>query len=367
MIARRTVAWPGLSLVVLALLVLLVTLTTIACGKKGPPLPPLVLVPVPPPELTAVRRGTQVDLTFRIPNANTDRSTPADLARVDIFALTTSGTVGAEDVVRRGVRVGSLAVNKPKDPDEPEPKTPVEPKGLSQGDRATFSEAVAASDDEMTRRTYVAVGFSERGRRGGLSARVAVPLAELPPTPSQPTVDYDEKAITLSWTAVSDSDAGPYSYSVYQPGTPLPVTTTPVPDPKFTDTVIVWDQERCYAVRAGRTVDEIRVEGAPSSTRCVTPHDTFAPAKPEGLISVASEGAISLIWSGNHEADLAGYLVLRAIAPATNLVPVSETPITDTNFKDTVPSGANVTYAVVAVDKAGNRSVASDPTTETSR
>jgi hypothetical protein len=129
----------------------------------------------------------------------------------------------------------------------------------------------------------------------------------------------------------------------------------------------VWDQERCYAVRAGRAVDEVRVEGAPSSTRCVTPHDTFAPAKPDGLISVASEGAISLIWSGNHEADLAGYLVLRAIAPATDLKPVSETPITETNFKDTVPSGAIVTYAILAVDKAGNRSAASDPTTETSR
>ena len=41
-------------------------------------------------------------------------------------------------------------------------------------------------------------------------------------------------------------------------------------------------------------------------------------------------------------------------APGTELVPVTPAPIPDTNFRDTVPSGARVTYAVQAVDKAGN-------------
>ena len=89
-------------------LLLLVIVATTACGKKGPPLPPLLLVPVPPPELTAVRRGSQVDLTFRIPNANTDRSTPADLARVEIYALTSLSAVTA-DAVAIATVVGMLA------------------------------------------------------------------------------------------------------------------------------------------------------------------------------------------------------------------------------------------------------------------
>jgi predicted small lipoprotein YifL len=349
-------------------LVLLVMLAAAACGKKGPPLPPLVLVPEPPPELAAVRRGPRVDLSFTIPKANTDRSTPADLERVDIYALTTSEAVSVEDVVRRGVRVGSLAVNKPKDPDEPEPTTPpVEPRGLSQGDRAAFSETVGPPDEEVARRNYVAAGYNQRGRRGPLSARVAVPLGPVAPTPSQPTVAYDEKAITVSWPAAADSPDGPYSYSVYRPGRPAAMTTAPLSEPTFTDPALVWEEERCYEVRAGQTIDDVRVEGAASPVRCVTPHDTFAPARPDGLVSVASEGAISLIWSANHEADLAGYVVMRAIAPATALTPVSETPITDTNFKDAVPSGANVTYAILAVDKAGNRSEPSESTTETAR
>ena len=347
---------------------LTIVVATPACGKKGPPLPPLLLVPVPPPELTAVRRGSQVDLTFRIPNANTDRSTPADLARVEIYALTTPGAVTPEDVIRRGERLSSLDVNKPKDPDEPEPTTPApEPKGLSQGDRATFSEALSTADDASAHRTYVVLGYNQRGRRGEPSARMVVPLVPPPPVPEQPVIKYDEKAITVAWASIPASETGPYSYSVYRPGTQLPATSAPLPEPLFTDSAIVWDEERCYEVRAGLTLEGVRIEGPASPTRCVTPHDTFAPAKPDGLVSVASEGAISLIWSASPEADLAGYLVLRAIEPATELMPVSATPTTDTNFKDSVPGGARVSYAIQAVDKAGNRSEPSNTTTETAR
>ena len=368
----------------LAHLAALCLLTVAAgCGKKGPPLPPLVLVPVEPPEVTAVRRGDQVQLDFRIPNANTDRSTPADLSRVEVYALTSTGEVSVDDVIRRGARVGTFAVNTPKDPDEepdetssktrPGSSTPssktaaTEPDGLNQGDRTTFTEHVPAAENTAARRHYVLLGMNQRGRRGTPSPKIAVPLVPAPPTPAPPSIDYDEKAITVSWTAVEDAPGGAHTYSVYRPGQSAPLTATPVADARFADTAITWEEERCYEVRAGLTVETVRIEGPASPARCITPHDHFAPAKPDGLISVASEAAISLIWSANREADLAGYIVLRAIAPETALTPVTETPITDTNYKDTVPSGAAVTYAVVAIDKAGNRSEPSNTTNETAR
>ena len=49
---------------------------SIACGKKGSPLPPLVRVPVPPPDFTAERRGEEVKLQFTVPAVNTDGSRP---------------------------------------------------------------------------------------------------------------------------------------------------------------------------------------------------------------------------------------------------------------------------------------------------
>ena len=75
--------------------VLLLTATAVSCGKSGPPLPPLVRVPVAPTNLTADRRGDRVDLAFAVPDVNTDRSKPANIARVDVYAIT--GPAAATD------------------------------------------------------------------------------------------------------------------------------------------------------------------------------------------------------------------------------------------------------------------------------
>ena len=63
-------------------------LVLVGCGKKGPPLPPLLKVPVAPPDLVASRRGDVVDLQFTVPTTNTDGTRPANIERVDIYALT---------------------------------------------------------------------------------------------------------------------------------------------------------------------------------------------------------------------------------------------------------------------------------------
>jgi hypothetical protein len=349
--------------------VALAALAGVACGKKGPPLPPLVLLPTPPADFSAVRRDTQVDLTFKIPSSNTDRSTPADLTRVELYAMNAEDEVAATDVVRRGIRVASVAVNQPKDPDEPEPEIPA-PKGpgLDQNEIANVSDQLPVEDSVSSHRAYVAVGVNTRGRRGALSPRIAVPLVAPPPAPSAPTITYDEKAITVAWPPVSAlGDQTTFAYSVYSPGTAAPLTPNPARDPLFVDSTIEWEKERCYEVRTAATIEGVRIESPASPVACVTPRDTFAPAAPQGLVGVGSEGTISLIWTANSEPDVAGYVILRAIAPATELTPVTPEPITDTNFRDTVPAGTQVTYAVQAVDRAGNTSAPSNQILETAR
>lgn len=340
-----------------------------ACGKKGPPLPPLVLLPNPPGEVTAVRRGDRLDLSFKVPNANTDRSTPADLDRVEVYAWTVPGAVNADEVVRRGTRIASLVAQRPADRDEPEADAPPpRGEGVEQNATATISETLPSDPDPSAYRAYVAVGVNTRGRRGALSPRVAVPLVPPPPAPTQPDVTYDAQAITVSWAPVPRTDDAPIAYALYRAGTDASaLTPTPVATTSFEDKAVVWELERCYEVRAVATVESVRIESSASPARCVTPRDTFAPSPPEGLVGVGAEGAVSLIWTANTDVDLAGYLVLRAVAPATELTPVTPAPIADTNFRDVVPGGARVTYAVQAVDKAGNRSPASTPITETAR
>ena len=144
------------------------------------------------------------------------------------------------------------------------------------------------------------------------------------------------------------------------------LTTKPVEKTTYDDTRITWGERRCYAVRAIESVNDLTVESEASVPACVTLTDKFPPAAPKNLQAVTSEGVISLIWDANAEQDLEGYLVLRGKS-ADDLVAITESPVAEPTFRDTVPSGATFTYAVKAVDKAGNASALSNRVQETVR
>jgi len=83
---------------------------------------------------------------------------------------------------------------------------------------------------------------------------------------------------------------------------------------------------------------------------------------------VSSAGVVNLIWDANTEPDLAGYVVLRGDAPGDTLQPLTREPIKETRYSDrTAKPGVRYTYAVVAVDTAGNRSTVSNKVEEAAR
>jgi hypothetical protein len=355
-----------------AALLLVLGAATAACGKKGPPLPPLVRVPVAPAAVVAERRAGDVSIAFTIPASNTDGSTPADITRVEVLALTTASAVTNDDMLRRGDRVARVEVNPPPDPDAvgDEQKLADEPSApksdRDQGAVHTLTERLVdeASADDM--RVYVVVGYSRRGRRGDLSAPVRVALGPAPAAPGPPAVTYDESGMRVSWTP--PADVTDVRYHVYETAkTETRLTTEPMAEPPFARETLTFDAEQCFALRTVVQRHELPVESALSPATCVTPRDTFAPKAPVGLQAIAGAGSVSLIWDANDDADLAGYLVLRAVAPETELTPVTREAITTPTFTDTVPAGARASYAIQAVDKAGNVSVASAPVAETAR
>ncbi len=402
---------------------------SVSCGKKGPPLPPLLHLPAPPAEVTAERRGDQVTIALTVPSANTDNTRPANVERVDVYGITASGAVSDEQLVKHGSKIGSVAVKAPRDPNdtvEPdESAADIEPpvgRGLDQGARTTVDEQLAAAAlipvdatagekhrprveenpegpllDPAVRvltRTYAVVGVNTRGKRGPLSRRVDVPLVPAPPPPSTPAVTYDETAITLTWKPADlaegllpsyplGASAPALAYQVYEvpPAGAAPdaaaasgtstnetqLTKTPIADTTFTDKTMAFGTERCFAVRAVATMDALSVESGEAPPACVQLKDTFPPAAPKGLTGVASDGTISLIWEANAEKDLAGYVILRGLAPNEPLVAITPEAITATTFSDHVPAGVRYVYAIVAVDAAGNRSAPSNRFEETAR
>jgi fibronectin type 3 domain-containing protein len=149
---------------------------------------------------------------------------------------------------------------------------------------------------------------------------------------------------------------------------PAPLTPAPVPASPLVDARMEFGKPRCYVVRAVTMYGTQAVEGEASPPACVMPADTFAPAAPASLKAVGSEGAVSLVWDAGKEADLAGYLVMRAAIPGGEFAPVTREPVKEATFTDmTAGRGVRYAYVVVAVDTAGNRSLKSNQVEEAAR
>ena len=430
-----------------------------ACGAKGPPLPPLIIEPERIAQLEVSRLDDVAYVEFEVPSANSTGDVPADIVRVEVYAITTQPAEGepetqfSEEWLEAATLVDSVPVRPPVPPEmETGPGEAGEEAG-SAGDEATSAPApgdavtvverlgpealvpVTIGDEEEedeedeedeeegeegarpipqpyvgppfpppVRRSYVAFGISSRGREGRPSGMESIPLVGPPPPPAAPTVEYTESSIRVAWEApdtlrlpVQDDDydfgddfteppldstpivewGEPSEYVVYDvAGLGAAPTVRPerLRSPQRTeshsDTEVVFGETRCYAVRVLDAVGDLEIEGPESPATCVVLTDTFAPGPPSGVIAVADDEAISLVWDANRESDLAGYLVLRANAPDATLQPLTPEPIERTTYRDArVVPGQRYTYAVQAVDTAvpPNVSPPSTPIAETAR
>ena len=387
------------------------------CGKKGPPLAPLVIVPEQITDLSVHRLGSTIYVQCTIPSQNQDGSEPADLGRVDMYGLTMNPAVAGLDeraflehaTLVASIEVRPLPDGEPVSPPErtderpaqgevvtvverlsPAVLTPVEleepgdpaPKSaLGDEEPRRLAPLGSAVSDPPLRRSYLALMFSRSGRRSSASSRVAVLLSGSPPSPQAPSLGYSEDVITVRWqppggtrraaqapataTGLPEQpivDSAPaFTYNVYEasrrPGPPLalpvPLNASPLQASSYENARVEFGVERCYVVRTVETLDGFPVQSEASPLACVTPIDTFPPARPAGLMAVGDEGAISLIWAASTEEDLGGYLILRGRPSDETLQRLIQVPILETTYLDiTVEAGVRYVYAIVAVDTA---------------
>ena len=219
----------------------------VGCGMRGPPLPPLVFVPAAVTTLEIQRFDGSVFIRLEVPAENTDGSEPADLERVEVYALTTSSDpeqparqLPLEDWLDHATMVATIPVvatasDVPPDADsETAPPQTVHP-----GDEVTLVEVLTpeailpvaiesetADEDEAEsvepdnphngvraapfvvpppppppRRTYLAIGVSTSGRESSPSPRISVMLADPGSAPGAPTVTYTETELVVEWVA----------------------------------------------------------------------------------------------------------------------------------------------------------------------
>jgi hypothetical protein len=244
----------------------------------------------------------------------------------------------------------------------------------SPGETVTFVDGIDPAAKPGTPEApvwrYVAVAVA-RGRRGQVSPTAAVPLADVVPAGPQPEVTYDERTVTVAWPEGEAADGR--VFRVYQVESAEKaavgklVSGERLDKPAFT-TAVEFGSQRCYVVRTAVVRANTTIEGPPGPAVCVTAADTFPPAAPTGLIPAPDAGVMNLVWTPVEAEDLQGYLVLRGEGAGETLQPLTKAPVTDALYRDTsVTPGTTYTYAVVAVDRAGNQSAPSERQIVTAR
>ena len=372
----------------------------VACGKKGPPLAPLHLVPNAVTNTTARRTADVVRIRFVVPTANLNGPGPVQLDRIEVYAVTMapgSSAVPNRELLTETYRVGTIAIKPAPVEGEPESQHAAPDTRPAPGETAEFVETLTPEKLEpITRpappapavaappatppvpppptypvRVYIVRGMTKGGRGGQPSPRLPLPLVVPPSAPSGLKAGFTETTTTLAWTPPPGEAGAPVpGFNVYRPDGTVPLNPAPLTASSFEQPGAEFGKEQCFVVRSVELVASVPIESDPSPSICVTPTDIFPPAAPQRLQAVPAPGAMNLSWEPNTESDLAGYLVLRGEAPGDTLQALTPEPITTTRFEDkTARAGVRYVYVVVAVDRATprNTSAQSNRLEETAR
>ena len=233
-----------------------ISIASAGCGKKGPPLPPIVHIPAAVETVEARRRGNEVSLTVTVPAKNIDGTVPVDIGRIEIYGYTGNTAPPRARFLEVATLVGTITVPEQK-PDAPPDAAP--PPGTpAPGARVTINEpltpdalvakpipaapvakgeprplpAIPAATSTATtvgplRRFYLALGFSPRGRPGPPGTVAELKLTELPDPPMDVKVTNLPDSVRLEW----EPSGGLIGFLLERALTPeLSPLDNPVPD-----------------------------------------------------------------------------------------------------------------------------------------
>jgi predicted small lipoprotein YifL len=180
-----------------------------------------------------------------------------------------------------------------------------------------------------------------------------------PPPPAGLTATPRAEGIEIAWEADAGADE-PAGFHVYrrlatERGFGPPLRLAGPAQSSFLDRDARYGQRYIYAVTAVAQRAPL-IESAIAAAREVDYRDVFAPPPPAGLVALADEGAIRLVWDESRAPDLGGYRLSRRSGDAA-WQPLAPEPVTGVEHTDRdVEPGRTYRYRVTAVDALGNES-----------
>lgn len=237
--------------------------------------------------------------------------------------------------------------------------------------------------DSMLKRgsyaTYTVQIFNDRGRAGGMSNQVRVPLVPTLRAPQNVLVAITQNGVQVQWTGDPAMVSSPssFNYKIYR---------RPVNEQQFTlvqevpagpalvtaaDNNFEWEKTYEYKVVPVTELTNahgVEIEGEDSPIIKAFVHDSFAPAQPVGVQAVFSgpgqKPFIDLSWSPSTASDFAGYNVFRR-TQSQQPIKINTEPVRAPSFRDEkITPGTTYSYSVSAFDLRGNESPRSEEASE---
>jgi hypothetical protein len=324
-----------------------------ACGKKGPPLQPLRLVPAAASEVSARRASGQVELRFLLPTANANGPGAIDLDHVEVYAITVGPGAPPppnRELLSKARMVGAIPV-KPV-PEEGAPAPPATDTRPSAGDRVRFLEQL--TEDKLK---PVPLPVQQEAAK---PAAAATPPAATPPVATPPE---NPPAVAPPDPAVPPAGAPAKPGAPAAAAAPAPDAPSGVPQgapaaaPAPVAATLVTEPTRIYVVRGisrgGRP--------GPPSPRLPVPLVSPVVAPSAVVVRMPSETAIAVEWTP-PVAEPGGppltFNVYKRESPGT---PLNQSPLTDVKFETAAGAlGTEQCFVVRTMQATQNVTIESD-------